>query len=144
MINRWVEGGLLDVIEREGIGCIAFSPLAQGMLSDKYLDGIPEDSRVAWRGALRREFLSQDNLARIRSLDAIAKRRGQTLAQMALAWVLKDRRITSVLIGASSPAQIENSVRALSSSLFSAEELVEIDRHAIDAGVDLWARSRQA
>ncbi len=143
MINRWVEGGVLDVLEREGIGCIAFSPLAQGMLSDKYLGGIPEDSRVARGGALRREFLSEDNLARIRSLDAIARRRGQTLAQMALAWVLKDRRITSVLIGASSPAQIEDGVRALSSSPFSAEELAEIDRYAIDAGVDLWTRSRR-
>ena len=102
MINRWVENGLLDTLEREGIGCIAFSPLAQGMLTDKYLGGIPEGSRVARGGALRPEFLSEDNLARIRALDAIAKRRGQTLAQMALAWVLKDPRVTSALIGASS------------------------------------------
>ncbi len=144
MINRWVEGGVLDVLEREGIGCIAFSPLAQGMLSDKYLGGIPEASRVARGGALPREFLSEDNLARIRSLNAIAKRRGQTLAQMALAWVLKDRRITSVLIGASKPAQIEDCVRSLERPDFLAEELAEIDRYAIDAGVDLWARSRQA
>jgi L-glyceraldehyde 3-phosphate reductase len=114
------------------------------MLSDKYLDGIPEDSRVARGGALRREFLGEDNLARIRSLDGIARRRGQTLGQMALAWVLKDQRITSVLIGASSAAQIEDCVQALSSSSFSAEELAEIDRYAVDAGVDLWARSRQA
>ena len=113
MINRWVEDGLLDVLEREGIGCIAFSPLAQGMLTDKYLDGIPADSRVASGGALRREFLSADNLARIRSLDGIARRRGQSLAQMALAWVLKDRRITSVIVGASRPAQIEDCVQAL-------------------------------
>jgi L-glyceraldehyde 3-phosphate reductase len=144
MINRWVEGGLLDTLEREGIGCIAFSPLAQGMLTDKYLKGIPADSRVARGGALRREFLSEDNLARIRSLDAIAKRRGQTLAQMAVAWVLRDGRITSALVGASGAAQIEDSVRALDQATFSTEELAEIDRYAMDAGVDLWARSRQA
>ena len=123
MINRWVEGGLLDTLEREGIGCIAFSPLAQGMLTDKYLEGIPADSRVARGGALRREFLSADNLARIRSLDAIARRRDQNLAQMALAWVLKDQRITSVIIGASRPAQIEDCVRALAQPAFAAEEL---------------------
>jgi L-glyceraldehyde 3-phosphate reductase len=127
MINRWVEGGLLDTLEREGIGCIAFSPLAQGMLTDKYLEGIPADSRVARGGALRREFLSADNLARIRSLDAIARRRDQNLAQMALAWVLKDQRITSVTIGASRPAQIEDCVRALAQPAFAAEELAEID-----------------
>jgi L-glyceraldehyde 3-phosphate reductase len=144
MINRWVEGGLLDVLEREGIGCVAFSPLAQGMLSDKYLGGIPETSRVARGGALRREFLSEDNLARIRSLDGIARRRGQTLAQMALAWVLKDQRVTSVLIGASSAAQIADCVRAREHPDFSTEELAEIDRYAIDAGADLWARSLQA
>jgi L-glyceraldehyde 3-phosphate reductase len=144
MINRWVEGGLLDTLEREGIGCIAFSPLAQGMLTDKYLEGIPADSRVARVGALRREFLSEDNLARIRSLDGIARRRDQSLAQMALAWVLKDRRITSVIIGASRPAQIEDCVRALAHPAFSTEELAEIDRHALDAGVDLWTRSRRA
>ncbi len=144
MINRWVENGLLDTLEREGIGCIAFSPLAQGMLTDKYLGGIPEGSRVARGGALRPEFLSEDNLARIRALDAIAKRRGQTLAQMALAWVLKDSRVTSALIGASSTAQIEDCVGALKAPPFSPEELAEIDRHATDAGVDLWSRSRQA
>ena len=144
MINRWVEGGLLDTLEREGIGCIAFSPLAQGMLTDKYLEGIPADSRVARGGALRREFLSEDNLARIRSLDGIARRRGQSLAQMALAWVLKDPRITSLIIGASRRAQIEACVRALAHPAFSTEELAEIDRHALDAGVDLWTRSRRA
>jgi L-glyceraldehyde 3-phosphate reductase len=144
MINRWVEGGLLDTLEREGIGCIAFSPLAQGMLTDKYLEGIPADSRVARGGALRREFLSEDNLARIRSLDRIARRRDQSLAQMALAWVLRDRRITSVIIGASRPAQIKDCVRALAHPAFSTEELAEIDRHALDAGVDLWTRSRRA
>jgi len=144
MINRWVEGGLLDVLEREGIGCIAFSPLAQGMLTDRYLAGIPEDSRVARGGALRREYLSPDTLARIRALDALARRRGQSLAQMALAWVLKDRRVTSVIVGASRPAQIEDCVRALEHTAFAAEELAEIDRQALDAGVDLWTRARRA
>ena len=144
IINRWVEGGLLDTLEREGIGCIAFSPLAQGMLTDRYLAGIPQDSRVARGGALRREFLSEDTLARIRGLDAIARRRNQSLAQMALAWVLKDRRVTSAIVGASRPAQIEDSVRALEHREFSAAELAEIDRHALDAGVDLWTRARRA
>ncbi|HSA82905.1 MAG TPA: L-glyceraldehyde 3-phosphate reductase [Geminicoccaceae bacterium] len=144
MINRWVEGGLLDVLEREGIGCVAFSPLAQGMLTDKYLKSIPADSRVARGGALRRELLSADNLARIGSLDGIARRRGQSLAQMALAWVLKDQRITSVIIGASRTAQIDDCVRALEHPTFSAEELAEIDRLVFDDGVDLWTRSRRA
>ncbi len=143
MINRWLEDGVLDVLGREGIGCIAFSPLAQGMLTDRYLAGIPDDSRVARGGALPRDFLSEDNLARIRGLDAIARRRGQTLAQMALAWVLKDPRITSVLIGASRAAQIEDAVRALSSAPFAADELAEIDRHAMVGGVDLWTHMRR-
>ncbi|MCE3248372.1 MAG: L-glyceraldehyde 3-phosphate reductase, partial [Geminicoccaceae bacterium] len=142
--NRWVEGGLLDTLEREGIGCIAFSPLAQGMLTDRYLAGIPQDSRVARGGALRREFLSEDTLARIRGLDAIGRRRNQSLAQMALAWVLKDRRVTSAIVGASRPAQIEDSVRALEHRELSAAELAEFDRHALDAGVDLWTRARRA
>ena len=144
MINRWVEDGLLETLGREGIGCIAFSPLAQGMLTDKYLRGIPQDSRVAKGGALRAEFLSEDNLGHIRSLDAIARGRGQSLAQMALAWVLKDPRVTSVLIGASSVAQIDQCVGALSSTGFTADELAAIDRHAVDGGVDLWRRSRGA
>ena len=145
IINRQVEGGLLDTLGREGIGCIAFSPLAQGMLTDKYLGGgIPEASRVARGGALRPEFLSEDNLARIRGLDAVARRRGQSLAQMAIAWVLKDARVTSALIGASGPAQIEDCVQALAAPPFSAEELAEIDRLATVDGIDLWTRSRQA
>lgn len=145
MINRWAEGGLLETLEREGMGCIAFSPLAQGMLTDKYLGGsIPEGSRVTRGTSFRPEFLNEANLARITALDAIARRRGQTLAQMALAWVLKDRRITSALIGASSPEQIEECVRALRVPAFSAEELEEIDRYAMDAGVDLWTRSRES
>jgi L-glyceraldehyde 3-phosphate reductase len=144
IINRWVEGGLLEVLEQAGIGCIAFSPLAQGMLTDRYLAGIPDDSRVARGGALRREFLSKDTLARIRGLDAVARRRRQSLAQMALAWVLKDRRITSAIVGASRPAQIEDCVRALERTAFAAEELAEIDRYAFDRGVDLWTRARRA
>ena len=114
------------------------------MLSDRYLAGIPPDSRVARGGALRREFLTEDTLARIRGLDAIARRRGQSLAQMALAWVLKDRRVTSAIVGASRPAQIEDSVRALERREFSAAELKEIDRLALDGGVDLWTRARRA
>ena len=144
VINRWVEGGLLELLEREGIGCIVFSPLAQGMLSDRYLAGLPPDSRVARGGALQREFLTEDTLARLRELEAIARRRGQILAQMALAWVLKDPRVTSAIVGASRPAQIEDSVRALERREFSAAELKEIDRLGLDGGVDLWTRARRA
>ena len=144
MLNRWPEDGLLDVLGREGIGCIAFTPLAQGMLTDRYLQGVPADSRVARGGELPQAFLTEHNLARIRGLDEIARRRGQSLAQMALAWLLKDSRVTSVLTGASRVGQLEDSVRALGNFSFSAEELAEIDRHAKDSGVDLWARSRQS
>ena len=144
MLNRWPEDGLLDVLGREGIGCIAFTPLAQGMLTDRYLQGVPADSRVARGGELPQAFLTEQNLARIRGLDEIARRRGQSLAQMALAWLLKDSRVTSVLTGASQVGQLEDSVRALGNFSFSAEELAEIDRHAKDSGVDLWARSRQS
>ena len=126
------------------IGCIAFTPLAQGMLTDRYLQGVPADSRVARGGELPQAFLTEHNLGRIRSLHEIARRRGQSLAQMALAWLLKDGRVTSVLSGASRVDQIEDSVRALGNFSFSAEELAEIDRHAKDSGVDLWARSRQS
>ena len=144
MLNRWPEDGLLDVLGREGIGCIAFTPLAQGMLTDRYLQGVPADSRVARGGELPQAFLTEHNLARIRGLHEIARRRGQSLAQMALAWLLKDGRVTSVLTGASRVGQLEDSVRALGNFSFSAEELAEIDRHAKDSGVDLWARSRQS
>jgi L-glyceraldehyde 3-phosphate reductase len=145
MINRWVESdGLMDRLEQEGIGCIVFSPLGQGLLTDKYLDGIPEDSRVAKGGSLRREYLRPATLERIRAFDAIARRRGQSLAQMALAWVLRDPRVTSALIGASSPAQIEACVKALDNRTFTADELAEIDRLAMDGEVDLWTRARSA
>jgi L-glyceraldehyde 3-phosphate reductase len=142
MLNRWVEDGLLEVLERRGIGCIAFSPLAQGMLSDRYLAGVPKDSRAAETdSSLKPEYMSEENLARVRALHAIAARRGQSLAQMALAWCLRDPRITSVLIGASSTRQIEENVAALNHPGFSDGELAEIDRYATECGVNLWEQS---
>lgn len=144
MINRWVEDdGLLDVLHGEGIGCIAFSPLAQGMLTDKYLKGIPEESRAAKGKSLRQTFLNEENLARARALNDIAARRGQSLAQMALAWVLREGRVTSALIGASRPEQVKDSVGALANPNFTSEELAEIDRHAVEGGVNLWAASAE-
>ena len=144
MINRWVESGkLLDALGDEGIGCIAFSPLAQGMLSNKYLKGIPEDSRAAAGKSLPKQFLSEANLERIRALDAIANKRGQTLAQMAIAWTLRDSRVTSSLIGASSVKQIEEGVGALNNKDFSAEELQEIDKYAKDSDINLWVTENQ-
>ncbi len=144
MLNRWIEEGLLEVLGELGIGCIPFSPLAQGMLTNKYLGGRPEDSRVARGGSLREQFLSEDNLARIRALNGIAERRGQSLAQMAIAWVLRDPRVTSALIGARNVQQLEDSLGALGNLAFSSEELAEIDRHASEGGVDLWKNSRLA
>jgi L-glyceraldehyde 3-phosphate reductase len=145
MLNRWVEGdqgqaGLLDTLATEGAGCIAFTPLAQGLLTDKYINGTPSNARVnqPGGGSLRGEHLSAQNLERVRALAAIAQKRGQSLAQMALAWVLRDPRVTSALIGASSAAQVRENVAALERLPFSAEELNEIDRHAQDGGVDLW------
>lgn len=144
MINRWIEeDGLLDTLDGEGIGSIIFSPLAQGMLSDKYLNGVPEDSRAAKGGALRPAFLSEDNLERIRALNEIAKKRGQTLAQMAIAWTLRGGRVTTALIGASKPEQVRNSVAALDNLEFSDKELQEIDRYAVEGGVNLWAASAE-
>ncbi len=139
ILNRWIEGGLLEVLGREGIGCIVFSPLGQGTLSDRYLDGIPASSRAAG-GTLRPGFLDQENLARIRALHAIAARRGQSLAQMALAWVLRDARVTSAVIGASRIEQIEANVGALENLAFSDDELAEIARHAAEPGANLFAR----
>jgi L-glyceraldehyde 3-phosphate reductase len=141
LLNRWIEEGLLDVLEREGVGCIAFSPLAQGMLTDKYLDGVPEGSRAAQGRFLKRDFLSEDNLEHVRRLDEIARERGQSLAQMALAWVLRDARVTSAVIGASSVRQLEENVAALERLTFSEEELARIDEHAVEAGINLWAAS---
>ncbi len=138
LLNRWIEEDLLDVLGSEGVGCIAFSPLAQGLLTDRYLTGVPEGSRASREGSLSREMLNDENLARVRALHAIAQRRGQSLAQMAIAWVLRDARVTSVLIGASSVTQLEQNVAALDHLDLSADELAEIDRHAVESGVDLW------
>jgi L-glyceraldehyde 3-phosphate reductase len=141
MLNRWIEPDLLDVIGEEGIGCIVFSPLAQGMLTDRYLDGIPEGSRASRDSSLSPDLLSEEALEKIRSLNEIAQRRGQSLAQLALAWALRDRRVTSALVGASSVAQLETNVAALDRLELSPDELAEIDRHATDSGINLWAAS---
>ena len=144
MINRWVEDdGLLDTLEDLGIGSIVFSPLAQGMLTDKYLDGIPQESRAAQGKSLRKEFLNEKTLENIRALNETAKRRGQTLAQMAVAWVLRGGRVTSALIGASRPEQVEEIVRGLSRLDFTDEELAEIDTYACEADINLWAASAE-
>jgi len=138
MLNRWIEEDLLDVLGREGIGCIAFSPLAQGMLTDRYLNGVPADSRAAQGRFLTADMLTEQNMTYIRSLNEMAKRRGQTLAQLALAWAVRDPRVTSVLIGASSVAQLQQNVGALGNTTFSADELAEIDRYAVEGGVNIW------
>lgn len=143
MVNRWIEDELLGALDELGVGCIAFSPLAQGLLTSKYLNGVPADSRVAKEGSFGGHLLSQDNLDRIKALHAIAQRRGQTLAQLALAWVLRDPRVTSALIGARTVAQLEDSLAALNGLAFSPEELAEIDRHASEGGVDLWKVSSE-
>ncbi|MDT4938633.1 MAG: L-glyceraldehyde 3-phosphate reductase [Pseudonocardiales bacterium] len=141
MLNRWIEGGLLDVLEHEGAGCIAFSPLAQGMLTDRYLEGVPSDSRMAAGSSLSPDLLTEQNLTHIRALNDLARERGQSLAQLALAWALRDPRVTSVLIGASSVRQLEDNVAALDNLQFSADELTSIDRHAVEGGIDLWRGS---
>jgi L-glyceraldehyde 3-phosphate reductase len=144
LLNRWIEPDLLDTLGREGVGAIVFSPLGQGMLTDRYLDGIPEDSRAAREGSLSKSMLSEDNLERIRALNEIAQRRGQTLAQLALAWSLRDPRVTSTLIGASSVAQLEDNVGALARLDFDDDELAEIEQYAVDAGINIWERSSSA
>ncbi len=144
MFNRWIEGGLLDVLGEQGVGCIAFTALAQGLLTDRYLAGIPADSRAAAGKSLSTQMINDDNLARIRALNEIAKGRGQTLAQLALAWVLRRATMTSTLIGASSVQQLEDNVAAAAKLDFSADELAAIDEHAVESGVDLWATARQA
>jgi L-glyceraldehyde 3-phosphate reductase len=142
MLNRWIErDALLDTLDREGVGCIAFTPLAQGLLTGKYLNAIPEGSRATAGKSFFPEFLNDEVRKRLRALDALAKRRNQSLAQMALAWVLRDRRVTSALIGASRPEQIEENVAALANLEFSADELPEIDRYAVDSNVNLWSAS---
>jgi L-glyceraldehyde 3-phosphate reductase len=138
MVNRWVEDALLDTLADLGVGCIAFSALAQGLLTNKYLNGVPADARAAKEGSFKSAMLSADNLARVRALDGFARNRGQSLAQMAIAWVLRDPRVTSALIGAHSVAQLDDSLKALDNLAFTVEELAAIDQHATEGGVDLW------
>jgi L-glyceraldehyde 3-phosphate reductase len=144
MLNRWIEDDLLDVLEQHGVGSIVFSPLAQGMLTNRYLDGIPADSRAARDDSLSPDWLTEENLAHIRALNDLAAARGQTLAQMAIAWTLRDPRVTSSLIGASSVKQLEDSLGAVNKLDFTDEELAEIDRHAVEGGINLWAVSNEA
>ena len=144
LLNRWIETELLDVLDREGVGAIVFSPLAQGLLTDRYLGGIAEDSRVRRGNHFAAELVSEENLARVRALNEIALRRGQTLAQLAIAWALRDDRVTSALLGASSVKQLEQNVAALDRLEFDAGELAEIDRHAQEGGINLWAASSDA
>ncbi len=143
MLNRWVEKGLLDVLESEGLGCIAFSPLAQGLLTTKYLDGTPASARAAENVTFRTAMLSERNLASVRALNDIARQRGQSLAQMAIAWVLRKPVVTSALIGASRWSQIEECLGALGNLQFSAAELEQIDRHAVEGNLNLWAASSE-
>jgi len=138
MLNRWIEDRLLDVLEEQGVGCIAFSPLAQGLLTERYLDGVPEGSRAAKHTSLPNEMLNEENLSHVRALRDIASRRGQKLSQMALSWALRDPRVTSVLIGASSVEQLDENLAALDNLTFDAEELALIDSDAVECGIDLW------
>jgi L-glyceraldehyde 3-phosphate reductase len=141
MLNRWIEGGLLDALDEVGMGCIAFSPLAQGMLTDKYLNGIPEGSRASRGRSRSHEFVTPENVARITALNDIARRRGQSLAQMAIAWVLRDPRVTSALVGARTVEQLDDTLGALDNLALSDEELAQIDDHAVDSGINLWRAS---
>jgi L-glyceraldehyde 3-phosphate reductase len=143
MLNRWVEQGLLATLDELGVGCIAFSPLAQGLLTNKYLNGVPENSRASVPGSFSKELLSDDNLKRVRALNEIAKGRGQTLAQMAIAWVLRDKRVTTALIGARNVEQLDNSLDAIKKLDFTDAELKEIDRYAQDGSLDLWKNARE-
>ena len=143
MLNRWIEPDLIDALGELGVGCIVFSPLAQGMLTGKYLNGIPEGSRASWPSSLSPDLLTDESLAKIRALNEIASGRGQTLAQMALAWVLRDARVTSALIGASSVAQLEDNVAAVDNLELSDDELAEIDRYATDSSINIWAASSE-
>jgi L-glyceraldehyde 3-phosphate reductase len=145
MLNRWIErDGLLDTLADVGAGCIAFSPLAQGMLTDKYLDGVPEGSRASQAKSLSTDLLTDEALGHVRALNDIARGRGQSLAQMALAWALRDERVTSVLVGASSVRQLEQNVAALDNLAFGDDELAGIEQHAVDSGIDLWEGPRTA
>ncbi|GAA1110907.1 L-glyceraldehyde 3-phosphate reductase [Nesterenkonia jeotgali] len=145
MLNRWIETeGLLDAVDELGVGVIGFSALAQGMLTDKYLNGVPSDSRAATKGSFRDDFLTEENLGHIRSLNEIASNRGQSLAQMALAWALRDDRVSSLVIGASRPEQLKSNLAALDQRSFSKEELDAIDEHAVDGGIDIWGTARKS
>jgi L-glyceraldehyde 3-phosphate reductase len=144
MVNRWIEGGLLDALGELGVGCIAFSPLAQGVLTKKYLGGIPAGSRASRNGSLSTDQLSERTLAHVRALSEIAAARGQTLAQMAISWVLRDERMTSALIGASSVAQLEENLAAAAKTSFTVEEIAAIDKDAVEAGINIWAASSEA
>ncbi len=141
MLNRWIEGGLLDVLEEEGVGCIAFSPLAQGLLTTRYLDGIPAGSRASRNGSLSKDQLTDQTLAHVRALNFIAAERGQSLAQMAISWTLRDPRVTSALVGASSVAQLEENLAAAHKLSFTANEIAAIDKNAVEAGINIWAAS---
>ena len=141
LLNRWIEEDLLDTLEREGAGCIAFSPLAQGLLTSRYLNGVPEGSRASRNDSLSRDQLTEETLAHVRALNGIARERGQTLAQLALSWVLRDSRMTSALIGASSVAQLEENLAAARQAEFTDAELASIDRYAVEAGINIWAAS---
>jgi L-glyceraldehyde 3-phosphate reductase len=142
LLNRWIEGGLLDTLDELGVGCIAFSPLAQGMLTDKYLGGVPSDARAVRGRYFPKEALSERNLTHVRALNDLARERGQTLAQMAISWVLRDKRVTSALIGARNVQQLEDSLAAVRNISFSDEELKRIDQYATDAGIDIWKSSQ--
>jgi L-glyceraldehyde 3-phosphate reductase len=144
LLNRWIEGGLLDALGELGVGCICFSPLAQGVLTDRYLDGLPEGSRASRSGSMSPDQLNEETMAKVRALNEVAQERGQTLAQLALAWTLRDQRVTSTLVGASSVEQLEQNLGALQRLDFTAAELAEIDRHATDSGINLWAASSES
>jgi L-glyceraldehyde 3-phosphate reductase len=141
LLNRWIEEALLTVLSEEGVGCIAFSPLAQGLLTGRYLQGVPHGSRASTSGSMSSDMLAEETLTKVRALDGIARERGQTLAQMAVAWVLRDQRITSALIGASSIAQLDENLDALNNLEFSPEELSQIDQYATESGINIWAES---
>ena len=141
MLNRWIEGGLLDVLEAEGAGCIAFSPLAQGLLTTKYLNGVPAGSRAARNGSLSQDQLTDQTLAHVRALNSIAAERGQSLAQMAISWTLRDPRVTSALVGASSVTQLEENLAAADKITFTAGEIAAIDKNAVEAGINIWSAS---
>jgi L-glyceraldehyde 3-phosphate reductase len=143
MLNRWVEKELLSTLDELGAGCIAFSPLAQGLLTDKYLNGVPGDSRATAGGSFEKSFLTEENLKRVRALNEIARGRGQTLAQMAIAWVLRDQRVTSALVGARTVEQLDNSLNAIRKLEFTDAELKEIDSYAQDGGLDIWRGARE-